>query len=166
SSDLGNVIKVRSVGYGIMHQKLCVIDRNVALHGSYNWSINARKNNHESIIVTTHAQPIESLAKTFFEIKEKSLSFMSGEESANVKNFDVDRTPVSNFVKPVSSDWDSTTEFAKILDSMIAAEVSNFDRNLLHRQGYERSKSNNGDPQVLGKAFDSVYSVFINEINV
>lgn len=162
----GNVIKVRNVGYGIMHQKFCVIDRNVALHGSYNWSINARKNNHESIIVTTHAQTIESLVKTFFEIKEKSLSFMSGEESANVKNFDVDRTPVSNFVKPVSSDWDSTTEFAKILDSMIAAEVSNFDRNLLHRQGYERSKSNNGDPQVLGKAFDSVYSVFINEINV
>lgn len=48
------VLKIKNVGYGMMHLKFCVVDRHLALHGSYNWSVNARKNNHESIIVTTH----------------------------------------------------------------------------------------------------------------
>jgi len=47
----GEVIKIKNVGYGMMHQKFCIIDRKIVINGSYNWSKNA-KNNHENVIVT------------------------------------------------------------------------------------------------------------------
>lgn len=36
-----------------MHNKFCVIDNQVVLHGSYNWSTNAETKNDE-VITTTH----------------------------------------------------------------------------------------------------------------
>lgn len=59
------VIKIKNVGYGMMHQKFCVIDRKVAIKGSYNWSKNA-KNNHENVIVTNFSKTVEEFVRTFF----------------------------------------------------------------------------------------------------
>lgn len=36
---------------GIMHRKFCVIDNNVLIHGSYNWTTNAETRNDEEISV-------------------------------------------------------------------------------------------------------------------
>ena len=43
----------RGSGGGKMHHKFCVIDNQVVLHGSYNWSTNAETKNDETI-TTTH----------------------------------------------------------------------------------------------------------------
>ena len=54
-NDLGGFcIKIKNVGYGMMHQKFCVVDQKIAVHGSYNYTLNARNNNHESVIYTTY----------------------------------------------------------------------------------------------------------------
>jgi hypothetical protein len=154
-----SVTKIKSVGYGNMNQKFCVIDKRIALHGSYNWSVNARKNNHESIIVTNHTETVASLINTFHDINQKAL-LQSGEiipEKA--------LTAESKIEKHTAKEH-AISEFTKVLDSMIAAEIGNFDRTMLGKQGYERSKFNNGDHQVLTKALDTVYSVFINDIDV
>ncbi|MET4142184.1 phospholipase D-like domain-containing protein [Pedobacter sp. UYP1] len=154
-----SVNKIKSVGYGNMNQKFCVIDKRIALHGSYNWSVNARKNNHESIIVTNHTETVTSLINTFHDINQKAL-LQSGEiipEKA--------LTAESKIEKHTAKEH-AISEFTKVLDSMIAAEIGNFDRTMLGKQGYERSKFNNGDHQVLTKALDTVYSVFINDIDV
>lgn len=181
------VLKVKNVGYGMMHQKFCVTDRKIALHGSYNWSVNAKKNNHESIIATNHKGTVDSLVSNFLDIKQKANEMKAEPEKRNIKSlltsifakkkdsaFDdtaeetispsFSHKPAEVQVEKVSQDF--RTEYEKVLDSMIAAEVSNFDRGLLRQQGYDRAKANNGDAQVLTKALDSVYSVFINEINV
>src|SRR5690606_12959957 len=75
-----SVLKVKNVGYGMMHQKFCIIDGNRALHGSYNWSVNARNNNHESIITTNHPETVKSLIDTFYQIKEKAIAILEGKE--------------------------------------------------------------------------------------
>ena len=36
---------------GIMHHKFCVIDNNITIHGSYNWTTNAETKNNEEISV-------------------------------------------------------------------------------------------------------------------
>lgn len=158
------VIRVKNVGYGIMHQKFCIVDRRVAMHGSYNWSVNARKNNHESIILTDHPETVNSLVKTFFEIKERAIAIMNGVAVDALPKSE--GAPLAENVKSVMSAGDPMVEFSKVLDSMIASEVSHFDRNILRNQGYERSQENNGNAQVLMKALDSVYAAFINDINV
>lgn len=154
-----SVTKIKSVGYGNMNQKFCVIDKRIALHGSYNWSVNARKNNHESIIVTNHTETVASLITTFNDINQKAL-LQSGEvipEKALTAESKIEKHTAKAH---------AISEFTKVLDSMIATEIGNFDRTILSRQGYERSKFNNGDHQVLTKALDTVYSVFINDIDV
>lgn len=46
------VFEKRGDGGGKMHHKFCVIDNQVVLHGSYNWSVSAEMKNDEDITVT------------------------------------------------------------------------------------------------------------------
>lgn len=154
-SSKGAVVeKVKNSGYGIMNQKFCVIDRRVALHGSYNWTVNAKKNNQESIISTNHQETIDSLIENFGTIKARILGEPPPPKTEKPKGI------------PVEIPVKTGADFEKVLDTMIAAEIGSFDRKLLREQGYDRCKSNKGDHQVLYKAFDTLYSVFINDIDV
>ncbi|QJD95712.1 hypothetical protein HH214_07420 [Mucilaginibacter robiniae] len=158
-----SVHKIKNAGYGTMNQKFCVIDKRIALHGSYNWTVNAKKNNQESIISTNHQETIESLVANFNAIKakirEQKISPPLVNDNTDIK---VDRAKIL----PAEPSLMPVAEFEKVLDSMIAAEVGSFDRKLLRGQGFERCAANNGDHQVLHKAFDTLYSVFINDIDV
>lgn len=42
---------VKAERKGIMHYKFCVIDNNITIHGSYNWTTNAETKNNEEISV-------------------------------------------------------------------------------------------------------------------
>lgn len=155
------VTKIKNVGYGMMNQKFCVIDKRIALHGSYNWSVNARKNNHESIIVTNHAETVAHLITNFNDINHKAAQQRGGAVDVPLVPLKVEAKIESHTAKE-----HAISEFTKVLDSMIASEIGNFDRSILRGQGYERSKFNNGDHQVLTKSLDTVYSIFINDIDV
>jgi uncharacterized membrane protein (DUF106 family) len=179
-----SVLRIKNVGYGMMHQKYCLIDNNLALHGSYNWTVNARNNNHESIIITNDQSIIKSLKDSFNDMKERAsqlertnnkglkkvLDFFKGSEKKEKQNGqerpmplkaeEADAPEISN--EPA----DAKTEYERVLDSMIAAEVSQFDRESLKQNGYNRAKSTNGDTNTLTQAFDSVYSSFINDIDI
>lgn len=158
-----SVYKIKSNGYGTMNQKFCVIDKRIALHGSYNWSVNAKKNNHESIISTNHRETINSLIENFNTIKQGIIE----QKSTPAINYTITVTdPEVPEEGPLNQPLKAETEFQKVLDSMIAAEIGNFDRKMLREQGFLRCSANNGDHQVLHKAFDTLYSVFINDIDV
>lgn len=43
---------VKAERKGIMHYKFCVIDNNITIHGSYNWTNNAETKNNEEISVS------------------------------------------------------------------------------------------------------------------
>lgn len=47
-----DVVKIKGQRGGIMHNKFCVIDNQVVLHGSYNWSNNAEFRNDETIEIS------------------------------------------------------------------------------------------------------------------
>ncbi|NQX40693.1 PLD-like domain-containing protein [Pedobacter steynii] len=157
-----SVTRIKNVGYGMMNQKFCVIDKRVALHGSYNWSVNARKNNHESIIVTNHAETVANLIVNFNDINQKA----SMQRAEVVVPSPTEPLTVESKIENHTAKEHAISEFTKVLDSMIAAEIGSFDRKMLRGQGYERSRFNNGDHQVLTKSLDTVYSVFINDIDV
>ncbi|MCS5488862.1 phospholipase D-like domain-containing protein [Algoriphagus limi] len=184
----GEVLKVKNTGYGMMHQKYCIIDNRIAIHGSYNWSVNARTNNDESITITDipsmvnkmndHFEKIKSRGEIVSTSKPKGLkawinnliskpngfdSSSNEEQKENEDSF-AEQSGASDL--ELNQEEKDKLEYQRVLDSMIAAEVSDFDRQLLKQEGYERSRLNNGDHQILSSALDSVYSVFINEINV
>ncbi|MGB5988396.1 MAG: hypothetical protein WBG43_01450 [Marinifilaceae bacterium] len=57
-------------------------------------------------------------------------------------------------------------DFDRNLDSIISSEVKDFDRNVLSSKGCSLAKKNNGDYKVIFKALDSIYSVFMHEIDI
>lgn len=167
-----SVLKVKNVGWGMMHQKFCVIDRNIAISGSNNWSKNA-KNNHESVIVTNYPKTVTEFVDTFFNIKDRAQSMLDGNTIANtvISNTSMSFKPTlqqeNDLVKKdVNFQEESFKDFKDVLDSIIATEVGSFDKELLKENAYKRAAENNGDHQVLNQAMDSLYSNFINEIEV
>ncbi len=55
-------------GKKIMHNKFCVIDLKKVIHGSYNWTNNAKYNN-ESITITESRELAEEFAEHFIKLK-------------------------------------------------------------------------------------------------
>lgn len=68
--------KIESWGWGkynIEHQKVCIIDLNTVIHGSYNWTKNA-SNNNEEIEITENIDIATKYANRFMEIKRMQKS--------------------------------------------------------------------------------------------
>lgn len=51
--------------FGLMHQKMAIIDRNILIIGSANWSKNAFLNNYETFFMTSNPQSIDKALKVF-----------------------------------------------------------------------------------------------------
>lgn len=176
--DFNNLVKkgaqlerIKNIGWGMMHQKFCIIDRNVAISGSYNWSNNA-KNNHENVIVTSFPKTVNELVETFFKIQDRAKKISEGHSIDELRKDDENKTleiaesgPMK-IEKNLSFQEQSFKDFKDVLDHIIATEVGSFDKELLKNNAYKRALENNGDHQVLPQAMDSLYSNFINEIEV
>lgn len=172
------VTKVKNVGWGIMNQKFCVIDQAVAITGSYNWSNNSKSNNHVSVIVTNYPKTITELTDTFHGIRSRAIRINNGESLEDIIASEKTETPMQIKLENHSSRYNvssggelnfqqqSLKEFKDVLNNIIASEVGAFDKDLVKQSGYNRAKENNGDHQILHQAMDSLYSNFINEIEV
>ena len=55
-----NSVKMRGEKGGIMHHKFCVIDNQIVITGSFNWTNNAENKNNENIQVTDGANELAS----------------------------------------------------------------------------------------------------------
>lgn len=172
------VTKVKNVGWGIMNQKFCVIDQAVAITGSYNWSNNSKSNNHVSVIVTNYPKTIAELTETFHGIRTRAIRINNGESLEDIIASEKIKIPMEIKIEKQTSRYavssgselnfqqQSLKEFKDVLDNIIASEVGAFDKDLVKQSGYNRAKENNGDHQILHQAMDSLYSNFINEIEV
>lgn len=70
-SDLPHTIMKGTRG-GIMHDKFCIIDNQVVLSGSYNWTNNAETKNDESVTILKDPKTATNFTIEFREIKRKS----------------------------------------------------------------------------------------------
>ncbi|TDO05423.1 phospholipase D-like domain-containing protein [Sunxiuqinia elliptica] len=166
----GKLIRVRIDKGGMMHQKFCIIDSRVAIHGSYNWTLNARKRNNESVILTEHEATIKALSDTYNSIVNMI------DDSAGVKNHSwkkwfkrtnakTDRMLVEKNENP-SNNFSSKSDLEFLLDEMIESEIFKFDKESLSKEGFKRSQLTNGDHQTLPNTLDTLYADFVNSLNL
>lgn len=66
-----DVVKVRGKRGGLMHNKFCVIDNQVVLHGSYNWSNNAEYKNDETVQVSEDPKLATKFSVEFRELRKQ-----------------------------------------------------------------------------------------------
>jgi hypothetical protein len=171
-----SVIKIKRDGYGMMHQKFCIIDNKIAIHGSYNWTHNARKNNNESVILTDHRQTIKQLNTTYMKIVEATSDASSEKVSPFKiigKNFKSIRKPaiLSDAFAVNTNDKNlteepNTSDFTGLLEELIEAEIYKFDKEELTQRGFDKAQLTNGDAQSLANILDTLYADFINSLEI
>lgn len=61
--------------YGIMHQKMVIIDDEILILGSANWSKNAFENNFETLLVSSQPHLIQKASNAFEKMKQNCLGF-------------------------------------------------------------------------------------------
>lgn len=147
---------------GIMHHKFCLIDDKISINGSYNYSYNASNNNVENIHVSDSLETYNQLYKEFERIKYN----IDNNISISTPKIDEDNQRPTEEKLSLNFQDQSLKNLKDVLDNIIATEVGSLDKALLKNNGYNRAKENNGDHQVLHQAMDSLYSNFINEIEV
>lgn len=162
----GRFIKIKSVGYGIMHQKFCVIDRKIAIHGSYNYTINARNNNHESVIYTTHKATVEQLVKDFETIFARATTINEGGDPNDGPILELQTNPQSSSNVQESQESLKVRQFEGVLRTLVEAEVSHFNRQEIYNHGKQRSESCNGDFNIINSSLDTLYYNFLNDIDI
>ena len=62
-----------------MHNKYCVIDEEIVITGSFNWSFQAANYNFENIVVIESPEIAEKFKKQFFNIKKYAIPLQKGE---------------------------------------------------------------------------------------
>jgi len=133
SNEGASVLWVKKKGYGMLHEKYCVIDGRIAFHGSYNWTNNAKKNNSESVILTDHKDTVNQLIIDFNTIEGK-LKNIEMPEKNNDSFFKKLLTKIKSKSNKSKNEIDSNTndstiigsmdEMDEIFNSIIAAEVT------------------------------------------
>jgi len=71
-SEGADITWISGESFGMMHQKFCIIDNKTLINGSYNWTVNASKNNQENIVITKESpELINKFAEQFDQIKSQ-----------------------------------------------------------------------------------------------
>lgn len=95
-SNLGGEILFVKSSKSLMHWKFCVIDDNVLITGSYNWTTKAEKSNKEQITISTgDSEEISKFNKEFCDIKHKEKKVESKKIDLIKKNMVFVKTPYS-----------------------------------------------------------------------
>ena len=145
---------------GRMHEKFCIIDHTIVISGSYNWSKNARTDNHENIIVSKADSLVYSFDTKFQQLLESSVTY----ESENFKD-GFDAVTKSEVLETINSRESFTKEFEKVLDDMIFASVVEYNREALVKKGFERSEKCSGDSTIINNELNTVYTEMVNSIS-
>ncbi|WP_417619840.1 phospholipase D-like domain-containing protein [Oceanihabitans sediminis] len=168
----GALTRIKGKGYGMMHQKYCVIDENLAFHGSYNWSVNARKNNSESVIKTDHKPTIQELLNDFNMLTKEKEEVNGKNNGSFFKNL-ISKLSAKKENSEVELEQEKKREtidinngdisIDEIFKSIISAEAKKTDEKSIKNKGYESSKEVSGDHNVLTKAMNSLYHLYISD---
>ena len=63
-----------------MHNKFCIIDHNIIITGSYNWSFKARSNEENILVVKNERELVTEFINKFYEIKPEYGFAIKGNE--------------------------------------------------------------------------------------
>ncbi len=104
----------------IMHHKFCVIDDNIVITGSYNWSNRAKQNDENIIITRGSPDLVDQFNSEFISIKERLVD-------SNSTNFEQNNilVPCCYQSKPDKKGF-STPDFKKVIIPCIFDNVENF----------------------------------------
>lgn len=136
-----SLVIFESNGRGIMHHKFCIIDNSLLVHGSYNYTYNANKNNQESLNITD----------SYSLINEYSNIFETLIKDATVTNNYLNEKPI---FQPTQDD-NYLEKFTEQLKNHISQIFDDFNHNEIVEEGRKLAEENGGAESVFLTYLDS-----------
>ena len=65
SKDIFYATNVDKNGDYLMHHKFCIIDNNIVMTGSFNWTMQAIMGNNENVIITSELEVVNPFVSEF-----------------------------------------------------------------------------------------------------
>jgi hypothetical protein len=136
-----SLVIFESNGRGIMHHKFCIIDNSLLIHGSYNYTYNANKNNQESLNITD----------SYSLINEYSNIFETLIKDATGTNIYLNEKPI---FQPTQDD-NYLEKFTEQLKNHISQIFDDFNHNEIVEEGRKLAEENGGAESVFLTYLDS-----------
>ncbi|MBS1595042.1 MAG: DUF1669 domain-containing protein [Bacteroidetes bacterium] len=128
--DSGGKLFLYPKGDGIMHNKYCVIDLDITITGSFNWTYSAATKHEENIIVSKgNIEMAKDFARQFNKLKRKSVVYQ------NIKALNND-----------SSDWIDVTDSVWLMykDDYSQVDTSKMDFDFYEATIFVKDKTRDG----------------------
>jgi peptidoglycan hydrolase CwlO-like protein len=154
-----------AAGYGGMHHKFCVVDRRTAMTGSYNWTVNARRNNGENLMVTDDPESVRKCLEAF----DQMLAELQGDAPAPAPSPPRDPSTPKNAPAPMSKQPDEipvVSSFEEEWNIFLNSTVRQYDRGALIAEGRAKAESTLADPTVLPQQLDTIYQRLLLDTEV
>lgn len=156
-------------GYGSMHHKFCIIDKEMVITGSYNWTINAKRNNGENIMIAKDEETINNYLKEFTDLQyllqngtiPENVAGNGHETGVKIEipepeKFKEKPTPSANFQNDFEEEW----------NVYLNSHVLNYDKEKLKSEGREWAENTQGNPDVIYKYLDTIYQGLVSDTTV
>ena len=130
---------------GIMHHKFCLIDNNISINGSYNYSINASTNNVENITVSDDITAYSQMQSEFERLKYKIDNRIAVNETTTIPEVKVPEMQPINIIDT----------FSKRLHDLVYS-AAQIDTAKYRQQGYDNSKESEGNLDIFRTEYDNI----------
>lgn len=148
----GRLVRIKGAGFGMMHQKYCIVDERIVINGSFNWTVNAKTNNSENAIVTTEKTIVQALLKNFTELTTQRV-------------YQEERRELHSANDEFETERPDEVAFIEYLDGLVTKLIDDFDHKELFDEGYEESKKSNGNPNLFRPLLDKSVNDFRTSID-
>lgn len=128
---------------GMMHHKFCLIDSRITINGSYNYSLNASKNNVENIQVSDDTKTYQQFLAEFERLKY-NIDNQIDVNSSNIK------------MGTIQQPNNQKDAFSKTLSNLVYTCVE-IDADEYKQKGYEHSNETKGNLDIFKTNIDKIH---------
>lgn len=151
-----NILYYPVKGYGSMHHKFCIVDEELVITGSYNWTVNAKSNNGENIHVVTDADSIRKYINKFQRLKNDVLGIPNPEiEEESQTQSEIERK-TNKIEEDFEEEW----------DIYLNSNVVKYDKDLLLNQGKSSAENTHGNSEVIPNKMSMIYQSIVEDTEV
>lgn len=133
-------------GFGMMHHKFCIIDNKTLIHGSYNFTYNAARNNSESL----------NISDSYKLIKDYEEIFLNMQKDIETNNGTGNPTDKSRAATKSLTNDNYLENFTEELKNHVSQIFDNYNEQEIVSLGKQRAEETTADESVFINYLDSV----------
>jgi hypothetical protein len=159
----------RNGKWGDMHHKFCIIDDNLLLSGSYNYTVNAQKNNNEDLRITDNNDLLKKYITEFDDLLEQVGSKSPSKDRSNLtdsKEVTLGSLPSNNSTQlPNISAANRIENFSQQMKNLISIAFADYDPVQQEQDAFQLSERNQGSLPIFRTMLDGILAKVRNKIS-